>query len=142
MPNRQPTDFEIEILQELWGKGPQTVRQVYETLSARRSLVYTSVLKAMQLMHEKGLVRRDESERSHVYEAAVDEQETKLGIVSNIIEQVFGGSAAGLAMHALNAKPSSSDDIQKIQEMLDSLEAVDEQPAPQKKKPKGGRSGG
>lgn len=118
-----PTDFELEILQELWARGPQTVRQVHESLIQRRAMVYTSVLKAMQLMHEKGLVRRDDSQRAHIYEAAVAEEATKNGIVGNLMDQVFGGSAAELAMHALASRPASSEEIRMIQDLLEELES-------------------
>lgn len=133
----QPTDFELEILQELWAKGPQTVRQVHETLSKRRQLVYTSVLKAMQVMHEKGLLRRDDSNRAHVYGAAVEELKVKRNIVMGVINQVFGGSAATLAMHALSAKPASSDELAKIQDLLGELEDGNK-PAPKEKARKAG----
>lgn len=132
----QPTDFELEILQELWAKGPQTVRQVHDVLSKRRQLVYTTVLKAMQVMHEKGLLKRDDSERAHVYVPAVDEQKVKRSIVMGVIDQVFGGSAAGLAMHALNARPTSSDELAQIQSLLGELE--DGQKTAAKEKPRKG----
>jgi predicted transcriptional regulator len=127
---QQPTDFELEILQELWSRGPLTVRDVHSTLNARRKMVYTTVLKAMQVMNDKGLVTRDDSARSHVYAAAIDEQSTKLGIVTGIIDQVFGGSAAGLAMHALAARPASSDELRKVQDLLDQLEGEQHDSAP------------
>lgn len=128
-----PTDFELEILQELWARGPLTVREVHDTLSKRRQLVYTSVLKAMQLMFEKGLATRDEAQRSHVYAPAVKEHEVKSRIVGNLADQVFGGSAAGLAMHALSTRPASSEEIRMIQDLLENLEAQ-QAPAPEKTK--------
>ena len=118
----KPTDFELEILQEIWANGPLAVRDVHTALSKRRQLVYTSVLKAMQLMHEKGLLARDESQRSHIYHALVKEQEIKSGIVGSIADQVFGGSAAELAMHALSSRPASSEEIRKIQHLLEELD--------------------
>jgi predicted transcriptional regulator len=133
----QPTDFELEILQELWARGPLTVRHVHDVLSARRQLVYTSVLKAMQLMHEKGLLLRDDSQRSHVYHAAVEEHAIKKGIVGNLVDQVFGGSAAGLAMHALSTRPASSEEIRKIQDLLVELEAQHQEASP--KRPEKGK---
>lgn len=119
----QPTDFELEILQELWARGPLTVRDVHDVLSKRRQLVYTSVLKAMQVMHEKGLAKRDDSQRSHVYSAGVREDEVKSDIVENLVDQVFGGSAAGLAIHALVARTPSSEEIHKLQDLLVEMEA-------------------
>ena len=133
----QPTDFELEILQELWAKGPLTVRVVHDTLSKRRQLVYTTVLKAMQVMHEKGLLKRDDSARAHVYVAAVEELKVKRNIVMNVIDQVFRGSAAGLAMHALNARPTSSDELAQIQSLLGELESG-HKPAVKEKSRQGG----
>lgn len=135
----QPTDFELEILQELWAKGPQTVRQVHETLSKRRQLVYTTVLKAMQVMHEKGILKRDDSARAHVYVPAVEEMKVKRNIVMGVINQVFGGSAAGLAMHALNAKPASSDELANIQNLLGELEDAQKAASKEKSRKGGGR---
>jgi len=118
----KPTEFELEILQELWREDERTVRQVWETIAVRRPMVYTSVLKAMQVMHEKGLVRRDESQRSHLYSAAVREQDVKKNLVGNVVDQVFGGSAADLAMHALTNRPVSDDELRKISDLLDTME--------------------
>lgn len=132
----QPTDFELEILQELWARGPLTVRQLHDTLSTRRKMVYTSVLKAMQLMHEKGLLHRDDSQRSHVYAAAVGESATKSTIVEGLVDRVFGGSGAGLAMHALSTRPASSEELRKIQDLLSELETK------QSEAPKAGRKRG
>lgn len=130
MSTARPTSFEFEILQELWDRGPLTVREVYETLNSRRSLVYTTVLKALQVMHEKGYVTRDDSQRSHVFVAAIGETEAKRNSVQALADTVFGGSAAELAMHALSSKPASSDEIAKIEQLLDTLKRESREGSP------------
>ena len=120
---RRPTEFELEILQELWRKGPLTVRQVYDVLNAQRSMVYTTVLKAMQVMFEKGIVTRDDSQRSHIYASNIAEEDVKSRVVKKIVDQVFNGSAADLAMHALETRSASQDEIRKIKVLLEELEA-------------------
>lgn len=140
MTTVQPTDFELEILQELWARGPLTVREVHDVLTKRRQLVYTSVLKAMQLMHEKGIAHRDDSQRSHIYSAAVEEGAIKQGIVNSLVDQVFGGSAAGLAMHALSTRPASAEEIRKLQDLLEDMEASNNAPTG-KSKPAGKKKG-
>lgn len=115
------TDAELEILQILWQRGPSTVRQVQDALTAIRPTGYTTVLKLLQIMTEKDLVRRDESERAHVYEAAVAEAEVQEEIVGDLLDRVFSGSAAQLVSRALSAKPASSDELDAIQRLLDQL---------------------
>jgi len=122
----KPTDFELEILQELWRNGPSTVRTVHEVLSKRRSLVYTTVLKAMQVMHEKGILNRDDSSRSHIYSPAIEEEATKSRLLDSVVNQVFGGSAAEMAMHALSKGRTSSEELKKLQELLDTIEPDDQ----------------
>lgn len=124
----KPTEFEFEILQELWKKGPQTVRQVHESMNQRRPMVYTTVLKAMQVMHEKGLVRRDDSERAHVYEPAVEEKAVTDSMLEKILDSAFDGSAAQLAMRALSMRRASEDEIKRIQELLDSMDDTPKSP--------------
>lgn len=118
----QPTDFEFEILQELWSGGPQTVRQLHERLNSRRPMVYTTVLKALQVMLEKKLVDRDDSERSHTYRAAVVERAVKDKMVREMIDTAFGGSAAELALRALAMRRANPDELRKLQELLDRME--------------------
>src|SRR5215468_4040270 len=96
---RKPTDAELAILRVLWSRGPSTVRQVAEAMG--RETGYTTVLKLMQIMTEKRLVRRDESARSHVYEAAYSEDQTQRQLVSDLLDRVFDGSAAKLVLQAL-----------------------------------------
>jgi len=124
----RPTDGELAILNVLWQRGPSTVREVHDTLRARNaarrpsSVGYTSVLKLMQIMTEKGLVRRDEDSRSHVYRAAVPQDKTQRQIVRELLDRVFGGSARALVMHALSAKPASPDELAHIRRLIDEYE--------------------
>jgi predicted transcriptional regulator len=117
-----PTDSELEILQILWENGPSTVRQVYEQISAGRETGYTTVLKLMQIMAEKGLVLRDESQRSHVYRARYERECTQRQLLSDLIARAFGGSTDSLVMQALRAQQVSPDEIQQIRNLLDDLE--------------------
>jgi len=114
-----PTDAELSVLRLLWARGPLTVRQLHEALSKERDLGYTTVLKAMQVMLEKGLVDRDDSERSHVYRAAVTEGKTKRRLVSDLMTKAFAGSASQLLVHALKAGQANSAELDAIQHLLD-----------------------
>jgi predicted transcriptional regulator len=118
----RPTDAELAILRVLWSRGPSTVRQVHEVLSRDRETGYTTVLKLMQIMTEKGLVERDESERTHVYQARLTQEQTQQQLVDNLLEKAFGGSAAQLVMRALAAKEASADELAQIRQLLDELE--------------------
>src|SRR5215831_4995114 len=114
-PRRKPTDAELAILRVLWARGPSTVRQVAEELG--RDTGYTTVLKLLQIMTEKRLVRRDESARTHVYEAASTQDQTERQLVSDLVERVFDGSAAKLVLQALattEATPEELDEITKL----------------------------
>lgn len=118
----RPTDAELEILQVLWNQGPCTVREVYEELNRTRATGYTTVLKLMQIMGEKQLVRRNEEQRAHVYEAMLPQKTTQRQLVRDLVERAFRGSAAGLVMQALAAKPATREELQQIRELLDSYE--------------------
>jgi len=118
----RPTDAELAILRVIWSRGPSTVRQVHEALSRDRETGYTTVLKLMQIMTEKGLVERDESERTHVYQARFTQEQTQERLVSDLLEKAFGGSASQLVMRALAAKPASADELAQIRRLLDELE--------------------
>jgi predicted transcriptional regulator len=118
----RPTDAELAILRVLWSRGPSTVRQVHEVISRDRETGYTTVLKLMQIMTEKGLVERDESERTHVYQARLTQEQTQQQLVDNLLEKAFGGSAAQLVMRALAAKEASADELAQIRQLLDELE--------------------
>ena len=114
-----PTNSELEILNVLWRRGPSTVREVHDEIGAKRDVGYTTALKLLQLMAEKGLVTRDESARSHVYEAAVQEKKIKRHIVSEVMERVFEGSAANLVMQALSSRKATKEEIEQIRALLD-----------------------
>jgi len=118
----RPTDAELAILRVLWSRGPSTVRQVHEAISRDRETGYTTVLKLMQIMTEKGLVERDESERTHVYQARFTQEATQQRLVSDLLDKAFGGSASQLVMQALAAKPASADELAQIRRLLDELE--------------------
>jgi len=115
----RPTEAELAILRVLWDLGPATVRQVNEQLSAgRRDVGYTTTLKLMQIMADKGLVTRDESDRSHVYAARASQGQTQRQLVSDLMEKAFGGSASALVLQALNAHPASPAELEEIQRLI------------------------
>jgi predicted transcriptional regulator len=118
----RPTETELVILRVLWRRGPSTVRQVHAELAKSRSAGYTTTLKLMQLMHEKGLLHRDEAERSHVYAPAVSEGKTQRTLVLELLERTFGGSARRLIQSMLSAKKASPQEIHQIRQLLDELE--------------------
>ena len=120
--SHHPTDRELRLLQVLWTRGPSTVRDIVETLRASEKTGYTSVLKMLQIMTDKGLVVRDDSERSHVYAAAKAEEDTQEEIVGDVLERVFAGSATTLVARALSARPASKLELRKIRSLLDRLE--------------------
>jgi predicted transcriptional regulator len=120
-----PTNAELEILRLLWRGGPQTVRDVFDDVRRRRDVGYTTVLKTLQVMAEKGLVTRDESERSHVYRAAVGEANVKKRLVADLVDLAFEGSAVGLAMQALSSKRASPAELKEIRRLLDDLKPAD-----------------
>jgi predicted transcriptional regulator len=118
----RPTDAELAILRVLWQRGKSTVRQVHDVLSQEREMGYTTVLKLMQIMTEKGLVERDESERTHVYQARLTQQQTQQQLVGDLLNKAFGGSASQLVLQALSAKPASAEELAQIRQLLDELE--------------------
>jgi len=115
-----PTDAELGILRVLWARGPSTVREVHEAL--KDGTGYTTVLKLMQIMTEKGLVVRDESQRAHVYSAQATQQRTQRQLVTDLVERAFGGSPAQLAMQALSSKKTSPEELAELRRLLDTLE--------------------
>jgi len=120
-PNLKPTESELEILQILWEKGNCTVRDVHEILEKSKDSGYTTTLKLMQIMHEKGLVARDTSSKTHIYTALVNQQKTEQHLVNKMIDNVFNGSAARLVMQALGNHTASKDEIDSIKKYLDEL---------------------
>lgn len=121
-PTIKPTESELEILQILWGKGNCTVRDVHEVLTINKEAGYTTTLKLMQIMHEKGLVTRDTSSKTHLYAALASQQKTQQHLVSKLIDNAFNGSAARLVMQALGNHTSSKDEIEAIKKYLDELD--------------------
>jgi BlaI family transcriptional regulator, penicillinase repressor len=117
-PTQKPTASELEILQVLWTRGPSTVREVYEVLSEKRDMGYTSVLKLMQIMTEKGSVRRNETQRAHVYEVCQPAEKTKRGLAADVLQRVFDGSASELMMHALAGHRASKEEIAELRRLL------------------------
>lgn len=114
----RPTEGELEILAVLWEQGSATVREVYEAIIASRPMVYTGVLKLMQIMADKGLVIRDERARAHVYRAAVAKEDTERRFVRELSQRLFSGSAAQLALRALEMEPASEEDLVEIRRLL------------------------
>ncbi len=122
-PDIRPTESELEILQVLWEKGPSTVREVHEILAETKESGYTTTLKLMQIMHEKGLVRRDTSSRSHIYEASVSQERTRKLLVDRMVKTLFSGSTAGLIMEALGHHQASPEELRNIRKYLNELES-------------------
>jgi BlaI family penicillinase repressor len=119
--NLKPTESELEILQILWEKGNCTVRDVHEILEKNKDAGYTTTLKLMQIMHEKGLVARDTSAKTHIYRALLNQEKTQQHLVDKMIDNVFNGSAARLVMQALGNHTASKDEIDSIKKYLDEL---------------------
>jgi BlaI family transcriptional regulator, penicillinase repressor len=122
-PNVEPTRSELEILQVLWQHGPSTVRFVNDQLNEqKRAVQYTSTLKLMQIMVEKGLLNRDETNMKHIYSAAAEEQETKNLVLDRFLDQVYNGSASSLMMQLLGNKKASKKELQAIKDLLNKLD--------------------
>ena len=117
-PVPKPTDAEMAILQVLWKRGPCTVREVHGDISPDRGTGYTTALKLLQIMAEKGMVRRDASQRAHVYEAACDEAAVKRSLVGELMDRAFDGSARQLVLHALEASDVSAEELRAIRRLL------------------------
>ena len=115
----RPTDAELEILTVLWSLGASTVRDVHETISRRRPAQYSTILKFMQIMAEKGLVRRDETQRAHVYQAARPREWTQRQLAGDLLERAFSGSAKSLMVGALSAKKASKEELAELRKLLD-----------------------
>jgi len=118
----RPTDAELEILSVLWRLGPATVREVHEALAKERATQYTTTLKMMQIMAEKGLLERDERARSHVYSACQPRERTQTQLAGYLLERAFGGSARSLLMGALSAKKASREELAEMRKLLDEYE--------------------
>jgi BlaI family penicillinase repressor len=121
-PPQKPTTSELEILHVLWTRGPSTVREVHDALSEKKALGYTTVLKLLQIMTTKGTVRRNETQRAHVYESCLPAEQTKRQLAGDMLQRVFEGSASQLMMHALAGRKSSPEEISELRRMLDEYE--------------------
>lgn len=115
----KPTEAELELLRVLWKKGPSTVRDLYDAVNLQRTVGYTSVLKILQIMTEKGLVEREESGKAHIYRTAASQEETQNQLLRDLSERLFSGSAAQLAMHALAMQPTSSEELEEIRNLIE-----------------------
>lgn len=118
----RPTDSELAILRVIWRIGPATVREIHEQIEGNQQVGYTTVLKLLQIMTEKGLVTRDESQRAHVYAAAVPAESTQQQLVGDLVERAFGGSALRLVMSALAERPADSRELIEVRELLERIE--------------------
>ena len=118
----RPTDAELEILRVLWDRGECTVGQVHEVMEKVKPTRYTTVLKFLQIMLEKGLVTRDSTNRTHVYRATVSEQQTQRHIVRDVLERAFAGSAHKLVVQALSARKASPEELREIRRIIDQME--------------------
>lgn len=121
-PTPRPTDAELAILRVLWERGPSTVREVHDALSRTHESGYTTILKILQIMTDKRLVVRDESQRAHVYATSLSQQRTQTQLLGDLIDRAFGGSPAKLVMQALSASKASAEELTAIRHLLDRME--------------------
>jgi predicted transcriptional regulator len=117
----KPTESELEILQVLWDKDLASVREVHEELAKYKDVGYTTTLKLMQIMHEKGLVKRDDSFKTHIYQAAVSKERTQKHLLGKMIDTLFGGSSTELVLQALGNHKASPEELEEIQRLLNNL---------------------
>src|SRR5687768_6845633 len=116
----RPTDAELAILRILWERGPCTVRQVHDVLARERPAAYTTALKMLQIMTEKGLVRRDDRDRTHIYESRLTEEQTQRQLVRDLVDRAFGGSASKLVLQALSARRATPEELGEIRKLIES----------------------
>jgi BlaI family penicillinase repressor len=115
----RPTDAELAILRILWERGASTVRQVHEALSRARPSAYTTALKMLQIMTEKGLVRRDDRDRTHIYQTKLTEEQTQRQLVRDLVDRAFGGSASKLVLQALTTKRATAEELVEIRKLIE-----------------------
>jgi BlaI family transcriptional regulator, penicillinase repressor len=118
----KPTDSELEILNILWEKGPSTVREIHEVLEKNKDAGYTTTLKLMQIMHDKGLLKRDATSKSHIYTANISQSKTQGQLVKRMIDNVFNGSASQMVMQALGNHKPSTGELNEIKKYLEEME--------------------
>ncbi|MDE1177244.1 MAG: BlaI/MecI/CopY family transcriptional regulator [Edaphobacter sp.] len=114
----KPTEVELELLRVLWDKNEATVREIYEVINEQRPMGYTTVLKMLQIMTEKGLVERTEFGKAHMYRAAASQDQTQSQMLRDLSDRLFAGSAAQLAMHALAMEPATAEELQEIRRLI------------------------
>jgi predicted transcriptional regulator len=114
----KPTSAELEILDLLWERGQATVKEIHEIIGERKPTLYTTVLKTLQIMHEKGLVERDSANKAHIYRAKQTQDETQKNLVSDLLEKAFRGSALKLVQHVLETKPTSAEELVEIRKLI------------------------
>lgn len=119
--NLKPTESELSILKILWARGCGTVREVHEELCAFKESGYTTTLKLMQIMHEKGILFRDDSKKVHIYTPAISQEKTRKQFIGKIADTLFGGSTQALALEALGQSRPSEDELIQIQQLIDQL---------------------
>lgn len=122
-PLPRPTEAELELLRTLWTHGPMTVREMHDSLRSEKSTGYTTTLKILQKMADKGIVRRDESNRSHIYHPVMQAEQTQRQLVRDLLHRAFGGSAAQMVVQALAEKKASPAELAEIRRLLDEMEA-------------------
>jgi len=120
----RPTEGELELLSILWERGPATVRDLFEAVNTKRDVVYTGVLKLLQIMTEKGLVERDERERAHIYRAAISQADTEVRFLRELSERFFAGSASQLALRALEIDKASDAELETIRKLIAKKDAL------------------
>lgn len=120
--NLKPTEAELEILQILWAKGPASVRQVNDQLNERREVGYTTTLKIMQIMADKGLVSRNTESRTHIYQASINEEDTQKQLLQKFVDATFRGSAMKMVMQALGNHEASDEELEEIKALIDRIE--------------------
>jgi BlaI family penicillinase repressor len=120
----RPTDAELAILRVLWDRGASTVRQVHDVLSRTRPAAYTTALKLLQIMTEKGLVRRDETDRTHIYHAKLSEEQTQRQLVRDLVDRAFGGSASKLVLQALATRRATAEELGEIRRLIEGRREV------------------
>jgi BlaI family penicillinase repressor len=118
----RPTDAELEILTILWSRGPSTVRAVHEIIAGRKPTQYTTVLKTLQIMDQKGLVLRDQAQRAHIYQASQPCEATQRQLAGDLLQRAFGGSARSLMLGALSSRPASKQEIAELHQLLEDHE--------------------
>lgn len=123
LKQKKPTKAELEILSILWEKESATVREVFDVISERRPTAYTTVLKTMQIMFEKNLVERDDSNRAHIFSAKQPQEQTQKHLVTDLLEKAFRGSALKLVQHVLETKPATAEELAEIRQLINDAEA-------------------